>query len=208
MCKQRIASKSIASKALAIAKKREAERLEKIKEDFLNIMQKEFEERVKNCDPWTAIGTNAYIYREEMFIKFHSTDLKTVCEDVGFIFEYTSCGQVRLSIPEWVKGQKRTKAQLMLYWSNIEINRTIKSRKEQAKKACKETLEKIKEGNFITLPKYFGFYSIVVTVSSPLEDNFHFKDTVIKFFEKRNFLVEGFDTGKGELSLRVIEEDV
>lgn len=44
-------SKSIASKTLAIAKKQEEERLKPVKEEFLNIMRKEFEKRVINCVP-------------------------------------------------------------------------------------------------------------------------------------------------------------
>lgn len=203
---KRIASKSISIKALAIAKKQEAERLKAIEEDFLNIMRKDFEERVKTCIPWTAIGTMVYSYNPAKFYRIDFNDLKVVSEHVGFVCNENTCGEITLSIPEWVKGQKRTKAQLMLYWSNIEINRTIKSRKEQAKKACKEALEKIKKGDFVTKPKYSECYEILVTVSH-LEGNQEFKDVIREFFAKKNFQFISINTEKGELCLRIIEKE-
>ena len=179
-------SKSIASKALAIAKKQEAERLESIKKDFLNIMRNEFEKRVLSCDPWTAVGTVYYIYREE-FKEFSSHDLEIVCKDVGFSLQchHYSAREISLSIPEWLKGQKRTQAQLMLYWSNIEINRKIKSQKDQARKISKEVLQKIKDGDFESTNQFNG-YRISVLVTSPFEKSKNFKDDATRFFAKRN----------------------
>lgn len=200
---KRIASKSIALKALAIAKKQEAERLKAVEKDFLNIMREEFEERVNTCNPWVAIGV--HVYKPEKFYLFNFNDLKVVSENVGFVCDKNTYGEITLSIPEWVKGQKRTKAQLMLYWSNIEINRTIKSRKEQAKKACKEALEKIKKGDFVTKPKYSECYEILVTVSHS-EGSQEFEDVVREFFAKKNLQFISINTEKGELCLRIIEK--
>ena len=202
---KRIASKSISLKALAIAKKQEAERLKAVEEDFLNIMREEFEERVKTCNPWTAIGTIVYGYNPARFHFIDFNDLKVVSEHVGFVCEKNCYGQINLSIPKWLKGQKRTKAQLMLYWSNIEINRTIKSRKEQARKACKEALEKIKEGDFVTKPKYSVCYEILVTVIH-LEGSQEFEDVVREFFAKKNLQFVSIDTEKEKLCLRIIEK--
>ena len=183
-------SKSIASKTLAIAKKQEAERLETVKEKFLNIMRKEFEERIISCDPWTALGTRQYVY-QETFDGFNISDLRAVCEEVGFSLGKECYGSVGLSIPKWVKGQKRTQAQLMLYWSNIEIKRNIKSRKDAAKRMCKEALEKIQNGDFET-SKCFGGYEINVIVSYS-ESNREFKDEVARIFAKKNFKLLNID---------------
>lgn len=187
-------SKSIASKTLAIAKKQEAERLETVKEEFLNIMRKEFEERVISCEPWTALGTVRYVYYET-FGSFKISDLRAVCEEVGFSLSNASCGGVGLSIPRWIKGQKRTQAQLMLYWSNIEIKRNIKSRKDAAKRMCKEALEKIKNGDFVT-SKCIDSYEIKVIVSYS-EDNREFKDEVARIFAKKNFKLLNIDVESG-----------
>lgn len=195
-------SNNIASKALAIAKKQEAERLKVVKEDFLNIMRKEFEKRVNTCNPWPVEGTTFFLNRKD-FDGFHSSDIKAVSEDVGFKckYEYPTC---HLLIPEWVKGQKRTQAQLMLYWSNIEINRNIKSRKAQARKMSREALDKIKKGDFITQPKHSESYKIEVTVSYS-ESNQEFKDEATKIFAEKNFKLISIDTESGKLTLEIEE---
>ena len=196
-------SRSIASKTLAIAKKHEAERLKAIEEEFLDIMRKEFEERVDTCNPWTAVGTKAYSYHKEIFNSLGATDIKAVAENVGFKLVY-ECGRVYISIPEWVKGQKRTQAQLMLYWSNIEINRNIKSRKAKARKMCTEVLEKIKKGDFVTEPKHFDYYEIVVTVNYS-ENNREFEDEATKIFAKKNFQLIRIYTESVKLRLEIRE---
>lgn len=196
-------SKSIASKTLAIAKKQEAERLEAIKEDFLDIMRKEFGKRVDTCNPWTAVGTTSYIYKKEVFNGFNSNDLKTVAEEVGFKLK-SEYSEVFLSIPEWVKGQKRTQAQLMLYWSNIEIKRTIKSRKEAAKKMCKEALEKLKNGDFETSGKWGNAYEITVKMSYS-ENTREFQNEVERLFAKKNILLVSIDVESGEWRFRIKE---
>lgn len=195
-------SKSIASKTLAIAKKQEAERLEAVKEEFLNIMRKEFEERVISCEPWTALGTTYYGYQER-FGGFKISDLRAVCEEVGFLLKNDPGMGVGLSIPKWVKGQKRTQAQLMLYWSNIEIKRNIKSRKDAAKRMCKEALEKIKNGDFVT-SKCIDSYEIKVIVSYS-EDNREFKDEVARIFAKKNFRLLNIDVESGTWKFRIKE---
>ena len=185
-------SKSIASKALAIAEKREEERLEDVKEEFLNIMRKYFERRIISCEPletWEALDNDEYA---QAFKNFNIKDLRQVCEEVGFSLQQDSTiGNYLLSIPKWVKGQKRTQAQKMLYWSNMEIKRNIKSRKDAAKKMCKEALEKIKNGDFVS--SYVDYsYQIEVKVSYS-EDNKEFRDEVASFFEKKNFTLLGID---------------
>lgn len=185
-------SKSIASKALAIAEKREEERLEDVKEEFLNIMRKYFERRIISCEPletWEALDNDEYA---QAFKNFNIKDLRQVCEEVGFSLQQDSTiGNYLLSIPKWVKGQKRTQAQKMLYWSNMEIKRNIKSRKDAAKKMCKEALEKIKNGDFESSRLEYN-YDIKVKVSYS-EDNKEFRDEVASFFEKKNFTLLGID---------------
>ena len=185
-------SKSIASKALAIAEKREEERLEAVKEEFLNIMRKYFERRIISCEPletWEALDNDEYA---QAFKNFNIKDLRQVCEEVGFSLQQDSTiGNYLLSIPKWVKGQKRTQAQKMLYWSNMEIKRNIKSRKDAAKKMCKEALEKIKNGDFESSRLEYN-YDIKVKVSYS-EDNKEFRDEVASFFEKKNFTLLGID---------------
>ena len=196
-------SKSIASKTLAIAKKQEAERLKDVKENFLDIMRKEFGKRVDTCNPWTAVGTKSYIYEEEKFNGFDSDDLKTVAEEVGFKLR-SEYREVFLSIPEWVKGQKRTQAQLMLYWSNIEIKRNIKSRKESARRMCKEALEKLKSGDFVTTGKWSNAYEISVKMSYS-EGNREFKDEAERIFAKKNILLLSIDVESGEWRFKIKE---
>lgn len=195
-------SKSIASKTLAIAKRQEEERLEAVKEEFLNIMRKEFEERINSCDPWTALGNTHYVYHET-FGGFKISDLRAVCEKVGFLLIIDSCRGVGLSIPKWIKGQKRTQAQLMLYWSNIEIKRNIKSRKDAAKRMCQEALEKIKNGDFVT-SKCIDSYEIKVIVSYS-EDNRKFEDEVARIFAKKNFKLLNIDVESGTWRFRIKE---
>lgn len=195
-------SKSIASKTLAIAKRREAERLEAVKEEFLNIMRKQFEERIISCEPWLAVGTKHYVF-QETFGKFKISDLKAVCEEVGFSLSNDPYMGVGLSIPKWVKGQKRTQAQLMLYWSNIEIKRNIKSRRDAAKRMCQEALEKIKDGDFVT-SKCIDSYEIKIIVSHS-EDNREFKDEVARIFAKKNFKLLDIDVESGTWRFRIKE---
>ena len=180
-------SKSIASKALAIAEKREEERLEAVKEEFLNIMRKYFERRIISCEPWESSDVWETLDNDEYaqaLKNFNIKDLRQVCEEVGFSLLQDSTIGTFLSIPKWVKGQKLTQAQKMLYWSNIEIKRKIKSRKDAAKKMCNEALEKIKNGDFVS--SYVDYsYQIEVKVSYS-EDNKEFRDEVASFFEKKN----------------------
>ncbi len=186
-------SKSIAKQVLAIAEKKEAERLEPIKEEFLAIMRKEFQKYVDACKPWTAISTNAstkyYIYSEiGTFKDFDLHDLETVARKVGFEIKFEDeKREVHLSIPEWVKGKKRTQAQLMLYWSNIEINRKIKSRKELAQRISKEVLEKLKKGEFVVYKDYDYSYGISVEMSySDVSNELMYE--VKSFFAKKKII--------------------
>lgn len=195
-------SRSIVSKTLAIAKQREAERLEVIKEEFLNIMRKEFEKRIIACEPWTAVVTKYYDY-QELLRSFLISDLRAVCEEVGFSLSTDPISGVGLSIPKWVKGQKRTQAQLMLYWSDIEIKRKIKYRKDAAKRICKEALEKIKNGDFVS-SKCIDSYEIEVIVSYS-EDNRDFKDEVARIFAKKNFKLLDIDVERGTWKFRIKE---
>ncbi len=184
-------SKSIANKTLAIAKKQEAERLQNVKERFLAIMRKEFEKRVATCNPWTAGGY--YIYEKTQFNEFSLDDLERVCKEVGFKVKY-GCGKIGIGIPEWVKGKKRTQAQLMLYWSDIEIKRTIKSRKESAKKMSKEAMEKIKSGDFVLSNQWGVNYEITVKMSwSENSDSREFKEEVERIFAKINIAFLGIN---------------
>ncbi len=184
-------SKSIASIALAIAEKREEERLEAVKEEFLDIMRKYFEKRIISCEPWEALDGDKYYRYGSAFNGINVEDLIKVCDELGFLLMIDSYAGTCLSIPKLVKGQKRTQAQKMLYWSNMEIKRNIKSRKDAARKICKEALEKIKNGDFESSRLEYN-YDIKVKVSYS-EDNKEFRDEVASFFEKKNFTLLGID---------------
>ncbi len=177
-------SKSIKEKALSIAKEQEAERNQEAKEKFLNIMREEFEDRISDCKPWTAIGTSYYRFEEE-FDSFLSDQLKTICEDVGFLLKIDCERGILLAVPEYIKGKKRTEAQLMIYHSDIEINRRIRAIKAKAREMCKEALEKIKNGYFVS-SKVCDSYVIKLTVSYS-ERSSYFEGEVKRVFEKKGF---------------------
>lgn len=198
-------SKSIAKKTLAIAKKREAEQFKSVKEKFLAIIQQDFEDRVRACEPWKAVGDKYYYFATTTFKDFNVEELEMVCKDIGFMLRnYECCGQYGLSIPEWIKGKKRTQAQLMLYWSNIEIKRNIKSRKESARRVCKEALEKLENGDFVA-SKCKDTYDLTVKMSYS-EDNNQFKDEVQRIFERKKIELLGIDVTAGEWSFRIKEK--
>ena len=187
-------SKSIASKALAIAKKREEIDLKLDYKYTIKILK---HRRIISCEPWESsdvwetLDNDEYYEYAQALKNFNIKDLKQVCEEVGFSLLQDSTIGTFLSIPKWVKGQKLTQAQKMLYWSNIEIKRKIKSRKDAAKKMCKEALEKIKNGDFVS--SYVDYsYQIEVKVSYS-EDNKEFRDEVASFFEKKKFTLLGID---------------
>lgn len=193
-------SKSIASKTLAIVKKQEEERLGIVKENFLDIMRKEFEKRVINCNPWPEASSIGY---RTIFDDFSVADLEVVCKELGFKFRYSSDvpRSYFLCIPRYVKGEKRTQAQLMLYRSNSEIKKRIKFQRQKAKEISKEALEKIKKGDFTTLPKHYSsHFEILVTVSYT-DDSLEFKKVVKDFFEKKKLHFGYIDTRSNELKL-------
>lgn len=192
-------SKSIASKTLAIAKKQEEERLKPVKEEFLNIMRKEFEKRVINCVPWPEDYFFHYI---EVFDDFSVADLEVVCKELGFEFEYISNSKIYcLCIPRYVKGKKRTQAQQMLYRSNSEIKKRIKFLRQKAKEISKEALEKIKNGDFTTLPKgHSSHFEILITLSYT-DGSMEFENVIKDFFEKKNLHFGYIDTMSNELKL-------
>ena len=193
---------SIASKTLAIAKKKEKERLKAVKEDFLDIMRKNFENRIISCVPWKALD-DSYYKVESLSGNFNINDLSKVCNEVGFLLKFEYPDGIFLSIPRWVKGPKRTQAQLMLYWSDIEIKREIKARKNVAKKICKEALEKIKSGDFVSSCSK-GSYEIKVEVSYS-EGTKEFIDEVKSFFEKKNFTLIEIDVESKTWKFRIKE---
>lgn len=183
--------KSIASKTLAIAKKRETERLAAVKEQFLEIIRKEFDKKLISYEPWEAVGSTFYTY-EKTFDKFASDDLASVCEDIGFNLRHNcSDGSYSLSIPEWIPGNKRTQAQLMLYWFNLKLNKNIKLKKDLARKMCRKALEKIENGDFLESTAGTGYYITVEMLHS--EDNQAFKDEITRFFSKKHFYFIGIE---------------
>ena len=178
--------KSIASKTLAIAKKKEAERLKSLKKSVLDEFQKYFDERAKSTD--ILEEDEEYLVKGKILYKFNFFEIERICKEAGFLLRKNEISNnVYWSIPKWVKGQKRTQAQLMLYRCNMGIKRNIKSKKEDAKKICKEALEKIKAGNFESEKQQTTeAYEIRVKVSYT-DNNTFFLNEIIKFFEKKNF---------------------
>lgn len=203
--------KSIASKTLAIAKEREKERLKSIEEEFLTTMQKHFDERTNLCMRWEAIGNSAYTFERYYFKQFEYEDLKIVANNAGFTIVPGDSYTYKISISEWVKGQKRTKAQLMLYRSNMEINRTIREEKAEARRICRGVLEKIKKGDFES-PREDGSYMekdgsywIAVKANGSL-DSVTMIDEAREFLKKKNFPSLSIDTENNVWKIELPQE--
>lgn len=216
MCDKRIRrkttmGKSIASKTLAIAKEREKERLKSIEEEFLTTIQKHFDRLIRLSMKWDAIGNRAYEFERNDFGQFQYMDFKIVANNAGFTIVPGDSYTYKISIPEWVKGQKRTKAQLMLYRSNMEIDRTIREEKAKARRICREVLEKIKRGDFESPWKdgsYMeedGSYWIAVKVNESL-DSVTMINEAREFLRKKNFSRLSIDTENDVWKIKLPQE--
>ncbi len=204
-------SKSIASRTFEIAKAQHKKQIEEVKEQFLDIMRKRFAMRLENCDFWPTEDSRYLRMGEDLNI-FEPVTLKAACEDLGFELKreetpYTSVEpHYLITVPEHVKGQKRTPAQLMVYKLNIEINKSIRCQKQEARKACKEVLEKIKLGEFKSVQCSEGnAYNIEVTLIGNYENTREFSKEAQRIFSKKNFNLWGINDVTGVWNLRVYD---
>lgn len=89
----------------------------------------------------------------------------------------------------------------MLYRSNSEIKKRIKFLRQKAKEISKEALEKIKNGDFTTLPKgHSSHFEILITLSYT-DGSMEFENVIKDFFEKKNLHFGYIDTMSNELKL-------
>ena len=170
-------NENIASKVLAIAKKNE-------QEEFLKALQRKvFDSLIRRFEP-LKMGKE-YCAGLNLFQEKSYEYCRELGSKLGFEISLKK-GVIYLLVPKAVKGQKHTPAQKMLYRSNKTIRDNIKSEEASAMEKCKEVLEKLKKGEFLTSSVSDGSYEVKVEVSCEK------LTTIFKRVAKDFLLAEGF----------------
>lgn len=184
--------KSIAKQVMTIADKRETERLKALKDVIHKKFYEHFQKRIDEFKPWEIGISTLDINSSKITPKgISNTDFRRICTDLGFTIKFATLQYYELSVPEWIEGEKRTPAQLLVYHTNIEINRKIKAERAAANEFCKQVIHKLADGDFdvigIDHSENTTTYTIEVLVASPSNRTIYFGDEAIKLLEKRGF---------------------
>ena len=181
-------SKSIAAITLAIAKKLEDERLEAKKNEFLDIMKNDFESRLRAMSFWDATGGKSYIYPDNFFKPLKDNDVINISRELGFCIEKIKYSdKFSISVPEFVKGQRRTPAQRLVYLTNMEIKKRINAERKLAREQFLESIEKLKNGDFTSCKSSESTYQITIT-GRLRSSNPAFSNELSRLFEKKHFI--------------------
>lgn len=141
-------AQSIAKVALEIAKKREERKSKKLKEVFLEMVQKRFDENLEEMLEWTAIaGKGAYRLENDKGIS--KNDLHQIAYRLGFFVAVNSkVNFFDLAIPEYGEETELTPAQAMLKDFRTKFARKVGEQEEMAINFANDIFEKVKRGDF------------------------------------------------------------
>ena len=132
--------RSVATKVLAIANKREKEYLKETKDGIITKVQEELDICTKRMQKWEYIhyaNGSGYSkgYKRINFPgqSYSRQQLGKILRELGFCCKFDN-ETVYIAIPMWEKGEKKTRAQLMLYHHFNSIKKAIKEKKEKEEK--------------------------------------------------------------------------
>lgn len=120
---------------------------EKTKETIMSLLQKEFEDCLKNFEEFFSYEIKDY--QANYNYKFWQN-----AEELGFAIKIrekirsSDFDKYVLTVPAFEKGKKRTPAQLMLYKFERELSKKKRERKAQLTAECKRVKQEISDGNY------------------------------------------------------------
>lgn len=139
---------SIAKVALEIAKKREVRKSKNFEEDFLEMVQKRFDQNLEEMMEWTAIAEKGF-YLLENDKDIPKKNLHQIASRLGFFVAVHSEGNFfELSIPEYDGKTELTLAQTMLKDFRTKFARKVGEQEEMAINFANDIFEKVKRGDF------------------------------------------------------------
>lgn len=196
-----MSKKTVAEITLAIAEKREKNQREKLENGIISYVQCEMHEHLARVTEWPYItGKTRLKLPMDMCSSYDERQIREVLKMLGFDHESENFPtRARkmwyISIPMYQKGEKKTKAQLMLYHFNQELNKQIKVlKKEQEAKAREDyqtILQKLKDGEFESKLRRKGestVYWITVNLGRNFSSGEYYSEKLKQLITRHGFL--------------------
>ena len=179
---------NIADKALAIVEKKETERLNTIKKNFLDSIKKKLSEMKCTTEKWQLGETKRIVLEKSSFAK---EDVIAVASCLGFevqVMDESSAYEIvyELSVPKRMKNQKKT-AKEMICRHNLEVDEFIRMEEESAEKECEKVFEEIDGGTvkLVYVPQKRGYqFEVNMYQKTP---NAIFRAKVEKIMQEHGF---------------------
>ena len=188
--------KSIVEQVIAIAIKKEEERLKPFKEKVYQDFKENFSKRAEALKPWTAIGGKYYQFNVTKIVRygFDRQDFIKICKDLGFdVYLSSHSDIIEISIPECTE-QEKTPAQVLLEQFNVDFKKAIKAEEAIAEETCKEVLKRLCDGDFKVVDVLDNKYLLDIIVKSGRSNNY-FKSKAVEIMAQNGFkLVFNTDT--------------
>lgn len=203
--------KSVATNVLAIANKREKEYLKETKDGIVAKVQEALDSYAQCMREWEYIiytnGSGMYKgYKRSNFPgqDYSKQQLEKILSELGFWCKFDSNG-VYISIPMWKKGEKKTRAQLMLYHHLKSVKKAIKEKKEkeeaQAKEDFQHVLSQLESGDFESKLGDDGNYLITIKLAEGRREGTEYRTKLKSLVEKRGFILGYYEEPDTKLVL-------
>ena len=183
--------KSIVEQVIAIAKRKNEERLASFKEKLLQDFEKHFHERAMALNNWLATDKSPYTFDGEKFNSYNInlTDFLTVCKSLGFCVTWSArMGLFSIYIPEYRDNQEKTPAQILLEQFDKDLSEAIKKEEEKAMKLCAEVFKRLCQGDFKVLDAFDERHNIEIIVDH-FQLNYYFETKLREILKEHGFSV-------------------
>ncbi len=186
---------NVQEKALAIAKVREEQRIEKTQELFLSVVQKRLNSLAKECKSFQQLE-----FAQEDFNNIPFKRLQKVANELGFfIKEQTEQKIINVGISILIKQDKKTKAELMLEEFNLQLSKNKEEEIKKIEQSCIGVLQALLKGAFAS--EYCegkGYWAIIAQETPKFSEA---KIEAKKYMKERGFEEIFFEDGKWHIFL-------